>query len=126
MSISAAPTLCDRCFSMFQGSFDSHRMSDEHHASSQSLEEAADRNCIICRDVWKELIRISDFDRKTLHARAAKKGLVTLYHLYDGLVVVKCLLRQPVSTHLYRFVETQRTSALEPARVRTPCTHVKQ
>jgi hypothetical protein len=117
MSVPPAPTLCDRCSPMFQGSFSTRRRSGEHHASSQSLEEAADRNCIICRDVWKELIRISDFDRKALHVRAAKQGLVTSCHMYDGSVVVKCFLRQPVATHFYRFVETQRTSALEPARV---------
>jgi hypothetical protein len=73
MSVSGAPALCDRCYPMFQGSF----LSDGwrrygHHASIQSLEQVANKNCIICRDIWKDLVKRPDFDRETFYG--AREG----------------------------------------------------
>ncbi|KAH8623009.1 HET-domain-containing protein [Alternaria alternata] len=125
MSVSAAPTLCDRCSPMFQGSFLSTKeYLYDHHISIQSLEQAANKNCIICRDVWKGLVRRSGFDRETLCAEATRLGSVTAYSIDEGCVDVRCWLHV-LGFQSYRYVETQRKSALQPSRVQTPCTNVK-
>ena len=126
MSASVAPTLCDRCSPIFQGSYFSmigHY--GDHHDSIQSLEQAADKNCIICRDVWKELVGRSDFDRENLDAEAVRVGYLTRYWMNEGSVNVCYCLRELVY-HSYQYLETQRKSALQPSRVQTPCTNVKQ
>ena len=142
MSVSVAPTLCDQCSPMFQGSFFSMKGNQcspvfqgsffstkgnlhDHHISIQSLEQAANKNCIICRDVWKELVGRSDFDRENLDAEAARVGYLTRYRIYEGIVDVCCCVHTIVF-HPYRYVETQRKSALQPSRMQTPCTKVKQ
>lgn len=126
MSVYVAPTLCDRCSAMFQGSFSSMQGNwNNHHDSMQSLEQAADKNCIICRDVWKDMMKRSNFDRQTLYVAAASKNQVTNYWIKEGYISVDYLVhtRQAQS---YRCLETQRKSALQPRRVQTLCTDVKQ
>lgn len=126
MSVSAAPTLCDRCAPIFQGFFPSKGIMRDHHTSIQNLEQAANMNCIICRDVWKDLVRRSGFDRETLHVKAAEMGHCMSYHLFNSLIIVKCLLRQFEFRLLFRYMETQRKSAFQPSRVRSLCTNAKQ
>jgi hypothetical protein len=142
MSVSVAPTLCDQCSPMFQGSFYSMKGTQcspvfegsfvstkgnlhDHHISIQSLEQAANKNCIICRDVWKDLVGRSDFDRENLDAEAARVGCLTRYWIDQESVDVRCWPHKLVY-HSYRYLETQRKSALQPSRVQTPCTNVKQ
>ena len=129
MFVSADPTLCDRCSPMFQGSFTKWRKSThDHHASIQSLEEAANRNCIICRDVWKDLMKRSNFDRQTLCVATASKNQITTYSMDEGHVCVHYHVYGlgGLQHQSYRCLETQRKSALQPCRVQTLCTDVKQ
>jgi hypothetical protein len=126
MSVSVAPTLCDRCSPMFQGSFLSMKGSwRNHHDSIQSLQQAADKNCFICRDVWKALIRLN-LDRETLHAKVASKDYLTECFMDKDRVYVDCCVHSFLTYLEFRYVKTQRESALQPSRVRTPSTNVKQ
>ncbi|CAI9631199.1 unnamed protein product [Alternaria burnsii] len=107
MSVSNAPTLCDQCSPMFQGLFYSGGYGWlRHHASLQSLEQAANKNCIIYRDVWKAMTGESDFDREILNVRATQKGGITEYCLYmffhdhEGFVAVDTLAGRSGSKYL--------------------------
>jgi hypothetical protein len=115
MSVSVDPSLCDRCSSMFQGSF--LRRLSNHHTSIQSLEQAADKNCIICRDVWKDLVERPDFDRETFHGDTTREGYVTRYLTHKDYVSVHLHGRKPVPYLFFNYVETQRKSACRPSRV---------
>lgn len=115
MSVSVTPSLCDRCSSMFQGSV--LRRPLHHHTSIQILEQEANKNCIICRDVWKNLVKRPDFDRETCHGDTTKEGYVTSHVMFKDSIHVSLVGRQ-LKLHLhFRYVETQRKSAFRPSRV---------
>ena len=115
MSVSVAPSLCDLCSSMFQGSFP--RRLFDHHTSVQDLEQAAGENCIICRDVWKDLVGRPDFDRETFHGDTTRDGYVTKCLVHVDYVSIILHGRQPESPLFFDYVETQRKSAFRPSRV---------
>lgn len=131
MSVSNAPTLCGQCSPMFQGLYSEGYGMRRHHASLQSLEQAANKNCIICRDVWKAMTGESDFDREILNVIATQKGGITECSLFmffhEGFVAVDTLAGLFGSIHLsFECKKTQRESALQPSQVRTLFTNVKQ
>ena len=103
---------------MFRGSFLSlEETQQDHHASIQSLEQAANKNCVICKDVWKDLVKRSDSDRETFHVDATREDYVTKYSIGRGCVSVS-LYGCPVHSQLLlEYVETQRKSASRPSRV---------
>ena len=100
---------------MFQGSF--LRRLFNHHTSIQSLEQAADKNCIICRDVWKGLVKRPNFDRQTFHDDTTREGYVTKYVIHEDYVSITLHGRKPEPPLFFDYVETQRKSAFRPSRV---------
>ena len=101
---------------MFQDSFE-RGGTYNHHASIQSLEQAADKNCVICRDVWKDLVKRPDFDRETFHGDTTREDWVTRYYIGRDCISVY-LYGPPAHTHLlFRYGGTQRKSAFRPSRV---------
>jgi hypothetical protein len=100
---------------MFQGSFP--RWNFIHHTSIQSLEQAAEKNCIICRDVWKDLVKRPDFDRETFHGDTTREGYVTKCLVHLDYVSVTLHGRTLEPCLFFEYVETQRKSAFRPSRV---------
>jgi hypothetical protein len=62
--------ICDVCNDMlhrhegrqWRGMFD---LQFDHHADERSLKDSVDKHCGICRNIWRELLRLKPEDRSS-------------------------------------------------------------